>query len=109
LEPITHFLTGACLSRAGFNRKTALATTTMTLAAEAPDLDVLGYIKGPVFGFAHHRGITHTLLGAPFVAAFVVLIVYGLYRWKYRRGLPDPARRPRWGWLFALEIGRAHV
>jgi inner membrane protein len=102
LEPITHFLTGACLSRAGFNRKTALATTTMTLAAEAPDLDVLGYIKGPVFGFAHHRGITHTLLGVPFVAAFVVLIVYGLYHWKYRRSLPDPARQPRWGWLFAL-------
>ena len=40
LEPITHFLTGAVLARAGFNRKTALATATMTLAAEAPDLDV---------------------------------------------------------------------
>jgi len=40
LEPLTHFLTGACLARAGFNRKTALATATMTLAAEAPDLDV---------------------------------------------------------------------
>jgi len=43
LEPITHFLTGAALSRAGFNRKTALATLTMTLAAEAPDIDILTY------------------------------------------------------------------
>jgi hypothetical protein len=42
LEPITHFLTGACMGRAGLNRKTALATLTLTLAAEAPDLDVIG-------------------------------------------------------------------
>jgi inner membrane protein len=102
LEPITHFLTGACLSRAGFNRKTALATTTMTLAAEAPDIDVLGYIKGPVFGFAHHRGITHTVAGMPFVAGLVLLIVFVLYRWKHRRGLPAPAKRPRWGLLYVF-------
>ena len=34
MEPITHFLTGACMSRAGLNRKTALATLTLTLAAD---------------------------------------------------------------------------
>jgi inner membrane protein len=98
LEPITHFLTGACLSRAGFNRKTALATTTMALAAEAPDIDVLANLKGSVFGFAHHRGITHTLAGAPFIAGLVVLLVYGLYRWKYRHGVSG--NPPRWGLLF---------
>ena len=42
MEPITHFLTGACLGRAGLNRKTALATAATTLAAEAPDL-IVGY------------------------------------------------------------------
>ena len=36
MEPVTHFLTGACLGRSGFNRKTAYATLAMTLAAEAP-------------------------------------------------------------------------
>ena len=44
----------------------------MTLAAEAPDLDVLGNFKGPVFGFAHHRGFTHSFLGSFLVAAVVV-------------------------------------
>ena len=39
MEPITHFLTGAVLGRAGFNRKTALATATMTLS-ESPTGDV---------------------------------------------------------------------
>ena len=26
MEPVTHFLTGACIGRAGLNRKTAYAT-----------------------------------------------------------------------------------
>ena len=67
MEPVTHLLAGACLGRAGLNRKTGLATLTLVLAAEAPDLDVVAYFGGSVSGMAHHRGITHTLLGSPFV------------------------------------------
>jgi hypothetical protein len=37
----THFLTGACIGRAGLNRKTAYATLAAVLAAEAADIDVL--------------------------------------------------------------------
>jgi inner membrane protein len=55
MEPVTHFMTGAVLSRAGFNRKAAYATLAMTLAAETPDLDVFWSFKGPVAGFEHHR------------------------------------------------------
>ena len=51
MEPVTHFLTGACLGRTGFNRRTAYATLAMTLAAEAPDLDVFWGFRGPVAGF----------------------------------------------------------
>ena len=32
MEPITHFLTGACIGRAGLNRKTAYATLAAVLA-----------------------------------------------------------------------------
>lgn len=56
MEPVTHLLTGACLARAGFNRKAAYATLAMVLAAEVPDLDMLWAIKGPVAAFQHHRG-----------------------------------------------------
>ncbi len=80
MEPITHFLTGACLARSGFNRKTALATATMTLAAEAPDIDILGSFKDPVFGFAHHRGFTHSFLGLIMVEAVVVGLMYFIWR-----------------------------
>jgi inner membrane protein len=110
LEPITHFLTGACLGRAGFNRKTALATATMTLAAEAPDLDVLGRFRGAVFGFAHHRGFTHSFLGLIPVCAVVVGLLYAIWRVRGRTtnnlGLP-----PRWGLLFALAYlaGLSHI
>jgi hypothetical protein len=51
-NPITHFLTGACLARAGFNRKAAYATLAMTLAAEMPDLDTLWGFRGPVAAFS---------------------------------------------------------
>jgi len=101
LEPITHFLTGACIARAGLNRKTALATATVTLAAEAPDLDVFGEFKGPVFGFAHHRGFTHSILGGVLVAAFVVGFMYAI--WRVRgRPIKNHNLPPRWGKLFGF-------
>lgn len=110
MEPVTHFLTGACLGRAGFNRRTALATATMTLAAEAPDLDVLGRLRGPVFGFAHHRGFTHSFLGLFLVSAVVVGFMYLLWRLRGRK-TNNPNLPPRWGWLFvyAYLAGLSHL
>ena len=110
MEPVTHFLTGACLGRAGFNRKTALATATMTLAAEAPDLDVVGRFRGPVFGFAHHRGFTHSFLGLFVVSAVVVGFMYVVWRLRGRK-TNDPELPPRWGLLFGLAYlaGLSHI
>jgi inner membrane protein len=110
LEPITHFLTGACIGRAGPNRKTALATLTLTLAAEAPDLDVLGRFRGPAFAFAHHRGFTHSFLGTPICAAAVVAFVYLIWRLRGRK-IKDPNLPPRWGLLFgyACLAGLSHI
>ena len=110
MEPITHFLTGACLGRAGLNRKTALATATVTLAAEAPDLDVLGELKSPVFDFAHHRGFTHSFLGIALVSAVVVGFMYLLWRLGGRK-IKDPNLPPQWGLLFGFSYlaGLSHI
>ncbi len=110
MEPVTHFLTGACLARTGFNRKTALATLTMTLAAEAPDIDVLSSFKDPVFGFAHHRGFTHSFLGLFLVSAAVVALVYAIWRLRGRK-ISNPKVPPRWGllYLFAMIAGVSHI
>jgi inner membrane protein len=85
MEPVTHLLTGACLARAGFNRKAAYATLAMTLAAEMPDLDKLWSFGGPIVGFEHHRGISHTFVGLPFEAFALVGAIWLLHRTRVSR------------------------
>ena len=121
MEPITHFLTGACIGRAGLNRKTAYATLAAVLAAEAADIDVLGGLAGPVEGLKHHRGITHTFLAVPLVAAAAVGMVWLFDRWRRTRrsrkanppnqnakappALPTaPQQALRWGWLYLTAL-----
>ena len=94
MEPVTHFLTGACIGRAGFNRKTAYATVAAVLAAEAADLDILWGFAGPVEGLKHHRGITHTFWAVPVVAGVVVGAVWLFHRWRKApaKGTPSFSR-----------------
>lgn len=110
MEPVTHFLFGAAMGRAGLNRKTALATATLTLAAEAADLDVLSRFGGSAFGLNHHRGFTHSFLGVPLVAAAVVGFVYLLWSLRGRK-TRNPDLLPRWGLLFAYAClaGLSHI
>jgi inner membrane protein len=98
------------MGRAGLNRKTALATLTLTLAAEAPDLDVIGRFRGPAFAFAHHRGFTHSFVGVPIDALAVVGFVYLLWRLRGRK-TKDPKMPPRWGilFLYACLGGLSHI
>lgn len=119
MEPITHFLTGACIGRAGFNRKSAYATLAATLAAEAADIDIAWGFAGPVEELKHHRGITHTFLGAPFVAAAVVGAVWLIHRWRVsrrRNSSTDPmgtrgVQPIQWTWLYlaALIAALSHL
>jgi inner membrane protein len=111
LEPITHFLFGGVMARAGLNRKSALATATLVLAAEAPDLDVLANLGGRISGFEHHRGITHTFLGVPLMAGVVVLVMYIGFRCFGGRGARAGKPLPRWGTLFWLAClaGLSHI
>jgi len=118
MEPVTHFLTGACIGRAGLNRRTAYATLAATLAAEAPDLDVVWSLGGPVVGLEHHRGITHTFIAAPVVALVVtgfVWCVAKLAAWIRdhffpRRRIRDPQPiRWLWVWLSAFIADLSHL
>ena len=123
MEPVTHFLTGAVLARAGFNRKAAYATLAMTLAAETPDLDTLWAAGGPVAALEHHRGITHTFIGLPFEGLVVIGAVWLVHRWRVRRAAAkaapaavplDPTDQPvarpltaapvRWGLLYGFVL-----
>ena len=99
----------------------------MVLAAEAPDIDVLWSFRGPVAGFEHHRGITHTFLGAPLMALLVTGTVWLWHRWRTRKrdqqigsssGVhpvhsvhSNGAPPVRWGllWLLALIADFSHI
>ncbi len=97
MEPVTHMLTGAVLARTGFHRRAAYATAAMLVAAEFPDIDMLWSLRGPITEFEHHRGITHTFLGAPFEAALLTGACYLIYRLRKK-----PAKAPpNWLLLFA--------
>jgi inner membrane protein len=85
MEPVTHFLTGACIGRAGLNRKTAYAALAGALAAEAADLDIFWGFAGPVEELKHHRGITHTFWAVPVIAGVVVGAVWLIDRWRSSR------------------------
>jgi len=80
------------------------------MAAEAPDLDVLGELKNPVFGFAHHRGFTHSFLGIVLTSALVVGLMYLIWRLRGRK-TNNPDLPPRWGLLFgfACLAGLSHI
>jgi len=98
------------MGRAGLNRKTALATATLTLGAEAADLDVLSRFGGSAFGLNHHRGFTHSFLGIPLVATVVVGFIYFIWRLRGRK-TRNPNLPPRWGLLFvyACLAGLSHI
>jgi inner membrane protein len=127
MEPVTHFLTGACIGRAGLNRKTAYATLAAVLAAEAADLDILWGFAGPVEELKHHRGITHTFWAVPVVAGVVVAAIWLIDRLREARisrapsfsstaadekggkartspsaasSLASPPQPIHWGWLY---------
>jgi len=102
-------LTGACMSRAGLNRTTGLATATLVLAAEASDLDVFWAIRGPVDAMKHHRGWTHSFVGAPFIAGLTLLLVWAWNRFFHPQRLDPRAARGRrlpvrWGVLYTIAL-----
>ncbi len=94
LDNLTHTLVGAALARAGAERMTPLATVTLVVAANAPDIDVLSYARGEYFALSFRRGITHGLPALVVLALAVTGLVLAWDRWVRRPATPGapPAR-----------------
>ncbi len=104
MDPITHTMTGAVLSRAGGDRLTPLATATLILGANAPDIDIYTVWTASSFGsIAFRRGWTH---GPIFLALLPVIITGIILLWdralRRRRDPSLPPARP--AALFALAL-----
>ena len=62
MEPLAHTLAGACLAESGLKRLTPLASSTLVIAANIPDVDGACYLHGADLAFAFRRGWTHGVL-----------------------------------------------
>ena len=93
VDNLCHSLVGAALSAAGFRRRTALATATMVIGANLPDVDAVVYFVGDnADGLALRRGWTHGVLAMVVLPLILTGIMLGIGRWlEYRKAR---AKRP---------------
>lgn len=76
MDNVCHTLCGLALARAGADRLGPLATPTLIVAANLPDLDVVTFLGGGKVDYlCHHRGITHSLLGLILLSLVLAWIV----------------------------------
>ena len=86
MDNLCHSLVGAALSAAGLRRRTALATATMVIGANLPDIDAAVYLFGDnADGLALRRGWTHGVLAMVVLPVVLALIMLGIGRWRERR------------------------
>jgi inner membrane protein len=106
MDNLCHALVGAALAEAGLKKRTALATATLVIGANLPDVDVFSYAWGADTALSFRRGWTHGLPALvlwPFILTGLMLAWDRLVR---RRRHPDlPAAEPRaLFWLAAISI-----
>jgi inner membrane protein len=88
VENICHTLVGAALSKAGLERKSPIATPVLLVAANLPDIDILGTAVGENY-LDFHRGITHAAVGIGSLSLGLAAAAWAGHRLPVR----DPAKR----------------
>jgi inner membrane protein len=87
MDNLCHTLVGAALAETGLRKRTPLATATLLVAANIPDVDgILYWLNRPVEALGFRRGWTHGVLAMlvwPFVLTGLML---AWDRWVRRRG-----------------------
>jgi inner membrane protein len=92
MDNVTHTLFGLCLAKAGLDRTTPLATATLLISSNLPDIDAAMRLRGSLSNLEYHRGITHSFVGLAVLAGlFTLLLTVVDRRYRTRR---DPFRRP---------------
>lgn len=101
MDNLAHSLAGAALGEAGLKHKTGLGMATLIIAANLPDIDVLGLLIGE--NLAWRRGWTHGPLAMLVLPPLLVGAMILFDKWQAGRGTRPAARLPlHWGWLLAL-------
>jgi inner membrane protein len=80
LDNLTHSLTGLALARAGLGRFSKGATLALVIASNLPDVDLVTAASGSAAYLEHHRGVSHSIAGAPLMALGLALLLRLLVR-----------------------------
>jgi len=91
VDPVAHTLAGAALARAGLDRRTPLATPTLLLGANLPDVDVAAYWWGETVALTFRRGWTHGVLALVLLPAVLTGLMLAWDRWVRRARAPAAA------------------
>lgn len=103
MDNFTHSLAGWALSQAGLKRKTGLATATLIIAANLPDIDAVAALLDGHQHLALRRGVTHGPIAMTVLPLLLTFAMIGFDRWQTKRGKRPEARLPlRPVWLLAL-------
>jgi inner membrane protein len=91
MDPLCHSLVGASLAQTGLGKRTALATATLVIGANLPDVDVLAYFWGADTALGFRRGWTHGVLA---LALWPFILTGIMMAWDrfFRRQGSEPAR-----------------
>ncbi len=101
MDNLAHTLAGAALGEAGLKKKTGLGMATLMIAANLPDLDIIGLFFGE--NLAWRRGWTHGPIALVLLPPLLAAAVTAFDRWQARRGKRPEGRLPvRFGWVLAL-------
>ena len=103
MEPLAHTLAGACLAESGLKRLTPLATSTLLIAANLPDLDGACYLHSSDLAFSFRRGLTHGILAMAVLPVLLTVIMLVIERWIRLRRSPGAAPAKA-GPLFLLSL-----
>lgn len=76
MDNLTHSLVGLVAAKAGLEKLSPGATALCVLAANLPDADIVTLIGGRWTYLHHHRGITHSILGAIVLGLTLPLIFF---------------------------------
>ena len=103
MDNFTHSLAGWALSRAGLAKKTGLATATLVIAANIPDIDAVATLVDGHQHLAIRRGITHGPIAMLILPLILAGLMIGFDNWQTKRGKRPEGRLPMHrGWLLAL-------
>ncbi len=102
MDNLAHSLFGAVLAEAGLKRLTPLATATLVVGANLPDVDAAMALAGGDAALFWRRGVTHGVLALALWPIALTALMLGIDRIRRRRAPDAPPAHA--GWLFALSM-----